>query len=111
MLLTLVPTQNGARSQLWVNSKIVYDLPNHKSQPTTARVAYTHGCKDQYGYVQHNTATWSQIEILRNGAWEGWGASNWGYAPYRKNANAYGIYTEHPVSAYLAKPNGPSPAG
>ncbi|MNI29721.1 hypothetical protein D3C73_835440 [compost metagenome] len=109
--LTLVPTQSGKHSQLWVNGKMIWDLPNYRTQPITARVAYTHGCKDQYGYVQHNTATWSQTELLRNGVWVSWVGTDWGYGTYRKNDGAYGIYQPHPMSAYLSKPNGPDPAG
>lgn len=109
--LALVPKNNGNNTDLYVNGVVVWTLSNYQTQPTGARVAYTHGCKDQFGYVQHNTATWSNVKVYRSGVWHNWLGTDWGYGTYRKNDEVYGIYYPHPMSAYLAKPNGPDPAG
>lgn len=101
---------NGARTKLFINGILIYDMENFQTQPLKAQVGYNHGCQDKQGYVQHNTATWSNIHLKRSGKWVPWDVPTWGYYTIRTRTAPYGILTAHPTSAYLAKPNGRDPA-
>jgi len=99
----------GDRSAFYVNGHELYNQKNYYPQNGPLTAGYTHGAKDQFGYCQHNTATWSNVNLMKNGAWMPWGWE-WGYNLVTKNDDSlYGVYTINPLSAYLAKPNGRQP--
>ncbi|HWO95597.1 hypothetical protein P4H70_06725 [Paenibacillus ehimensis] len=98
----------GERSSFFVNGYELYNFKNYLPQYGPLTAGYTHGAKDQFGYAQHNTATWSNINLLKNGSWMPW-AWEWGYNKVTKHDERYGVYTINPLSAYLAKPNGRDP--
>lgn len=98
----------GATSTFFVNGYSLYTFKNYIAQNGPLTAGYTHGAKDQFGYCQHNTATWSNVNLFQNGSWVPWNYQM-GYATNTKHAECYGVYTVNPLCAYLSKPNGPQP--